>query len=255
MPLPHLLRVPTRIAAVIALAVVFAAPAWSQQSDDTQVDPVVLQSTFLHFHPDIRFRLMGIERLEEEEFEWAHRFFRKSAYYGDKLSQAMVAEMLWEGRGVKQDRPLAYAWMDLAAERGYPRLVALRELFWSKLDEDEREEAIRRGRKVYAEFGDDVAKPRMENQLRKGRSETTGSRVGNILPGLRIYIPQDGLPMRPVPASTIYDERLWKADRYWEWQDAIGEKLPTGRVEVGSLRGLGEEADAVEAPAADDGDE
>ena len=39
----------------------------------------------------------------------------------------MVADMCWRDIGVEQDLPLAYAWIDLSAERLCPDMVAFRE--------------------------------------------------------------------------------------------------------------------------------
>ena len=65
-------------------------------------------------------------------------YFKRSARYADKASQAAYAEMLWEGRGIERDRALAYVWMDLAAERDDSPLVSFRERYWAGLDEAER---------------------------------------------------------------------------------------------------------------------
>src|SRR3546814_9279963 len=70
----------------------------------------------------------------------------------------MVAEMLWNGDGVERDRALAYAWMDLAAERGYAGFLGLRERYWSALDEAGRARALEAGQEVYAHYGDAAAR-------------------------------------------------------------------------------------------------
>ncbi len=62
--------------------------------------------------------------------------FLRAARYADKPSQAMIAQMLWNGDGVPVDRVMAYVWADLAAERGYPAFIATREKFWSELNAD-----------------------------------------------------------------------------------------------------------------------
>src|SRR5690606_37356868 len=95
-------------------------------------------------------------------------------------SQAMVGEMLWKGQGTPVDRPLAYAWMDLAAERGYRGFLGFRERYWEQLDEVEREQAVSQGQAVYARYGDAVAQPRIAAVLRRARSQVTGSRTGFV---------------------------------------------------------------------------
>src|SRR5690606_40050262 len=64
----------------------------------------------------------------------------------------------WKGLGVPVDRPIGYAWMDLAAERMYPNFTILRERYWGDLSPAERDDAIRRGQALLAEFGDEVAR-------------------------------------------------------------------------------------------------
>lgn len=118
-------------------------------------EAIVLQShEFLVYHPDLRFRGLGMQARERGRHEEARIDFRNAARYGDKLSQAALADMLWNGQGGPADRALGYAWMDLAAERGTEWLVVQRERFWEALSADERERAVREGRALYAEFGD-----------------------------------------------------------------------------------------------------
>ncbi|UXB36260.1 SEL1-like repeat protein [Stenotrophomonas maltophilia] len=142
-------------------------------------ETIVLQShEFLVYHPDLRFRGLGMQARERGRHEEARNDFRNAARYGDKLSQAALADMLWNGQGGPVDRALGYAWMDLAAERGTEWLVVQRERFWEALSADERERAVREGRALYAEFGDPAATPRLERELRAGSMRQTGSRAG-----------------------------------------------------------------------------
>src|SRR3546814_2441093 len=95
----------------------------------------MVTSGFLNSHPDLRYRLLGMEAMREDRHGDAFKFFRRAAHFADKPSQGMVAEMLWNGDGVERDRALAYAWMDLAAERGYAGFLGLRERYWSRSEE------------------------------------------------------------------------------------------------------------------------
>ena len=65
--------------------------------------------TFLSDHPDMLNRKRAMEELERGKPERAAEYFERSAYYADKQSQAAYAEMLWEGRGMPQDKAAAYA--------------------------------------------------------------------------------------------------------------------------------------------------
>lgn len=192
-------------------------------------------SDFMHSHPDLRFRRDGMQRYEAGEHARAFELFRRAARFSDKPAQAMVAEMLWDGRGVAVDRCLAYIWMDMAAERGYPVFLSFRERYWTRLDDAERTCVAERGAAVYAEYGDAVAKERLEHLLRKRRTRFTGSRVGHVHSRLEVLVvAQSGLWTR-VPKDQVYDRRFWHMDDYFEWQDEIWERPPSGIVEIGPI--------------------
>lgn len=194
----------------------------------------VLTSSFLYFHPDLKFRMEGHRLFREGQHDEAFAAFRKSARYADKAAQAMIGEMLWDGLGVPADRVQAYIWMDLAAERGYRNFVVLRERYWARMSEAEREAAVEGGAPIYQEFGDKVAKPRLEKRLRLGLRETTGSRTG--MPGnlqIQVSTPNGYVT---VDGSTYYADHYWKPESYFEWQDQVWHNPPIGSVEVGPLQ-------------------
>lgn len=221
---------------VVLLLAVQQAPARTRAvvPPDPTEDRMLLTAGFLTHHPDMKYRLLGMQAYREKRFDDALRFFRRASFYADKPSQGMVAEMYWNGQGVPADRALAYAWMDLAAERGYRGFLGLRERYWAALDATERERAIAEGEGVYARFGDAAAKPRYEFQLRTGRREMTGSRTG-FNRGVQIEVPgpEGG---QAIDGSKFFDERYWDAKKYWAWQDKLWMRARIGRVTVGDLQ-------------------
>jgi len=186
-------------------------------------------SDFERYHPDQRFRRIGMETLERGDAEWALRYFRRAALYADKPSQAMIGEMYWEGSGVAQDRAVAYAWMDLAAERHYKPFLLRREVYWEQLDAAERARALEVGAEIYAKYGDVVAKPKLEAKLRRGRRSSTGSRTG-FQGALRVYSLGPGGEFQWDPE--YYAARHWDAEAYWEEQDRLWRDPPRGIVTV-----------------------
>lgn len=204
---------------------------------DPSTDPVMAGAGFLDWHPDLRFRKRGMAAYNAHDDARALRDFRRAAYYADKASQAMVAEMLWSGRGAARDRPLAYAWMDLAAERGYPVFIAVRERYWRELDAGERTRAIDAGRAVYARYGDRVAKPRIAAQLLRGRSQVTGSRTG-FVGTLSISVPGPGDTMLRIDPEVYYAARYWEPKQYQQWQDAMWRDPRIGHVKVGDVQAV-----------------
>jgi len=224
------------MATPVLLAALLAAPAaWSATPappDPTQ-DQLMITAGFLNGHPDLRFRLLALEKHKAGKREDAFRFFQYAAQYADKPSQGMVAEMLWNGDGTAQDRALAYVWMDLAAERGYEGFVGLRERYWSQLTEAERARALAEGEAIYARYGDAAAKPRIAAVLRRERKAVTGSRTG-FAGNLRIVVPGPS-GSREIDGSKFYDERFWDPAKYQAWHDAVWTKPRIGTVDVGGV--------------------
>lgn len=181
-------------------------------------ETIVLQShEFLVYHPDLRFRGLGMQARERGRHEEARNDFRNAARYGDKLSQAALADMLWNGQGGPADRALGYAWMDLAAERGTEWLVVQRERFWEALSADERERAVREGRALYAEFGDPAATPRLQRELRAGSMQQTGSRAG--WNGAMRSQGRGDAGARVLQPEKHQLARYWDPVAYRQWQD------------------------------------
>lgn len=216
-----------------------AAPAFAAQNvvpPDPTEDPMLITAGFLDHHQDMKYRLLGLEAYNAKRYDDAMRFFRRASFFADKPSQGMVAEMYWNGQGVDRDPAMAYAWMDLAAERGYVGFIALRERYWKELSAAERERAVQEGQAIYAKFGDAAAKPRYEFQLRVGKREMTGSRTG-FNRGVQIEIPGPA-GSQMIEGSKFYDERYWDAKKYWAWQDRIWRNPNGVRVTVGEIEEL-----------------
>ena len=196
---------------------------------------VINSAGFLAAHPDLRWRREGVVAYGAGRHVEAADFFRRASRYADKPSQAMYAEMLWRGEGVVQNRPLAYAWMDLAAERAYPGFLIRRERYWAALTEAERALTLQVGQAVYPEYGDDVSKPRLARELRRALREMTGSRTG-FRGTLEVMVPGPGGEWLTIPGDKYYADRYWKPAQYWAWQDGIWRAPRKPMVEVGPLR-------------------
>jgi len=241
----------TLVAAALtaALSAALWLPPAALAADTVPPDPLqdkeMISAGFLQHHPDLRHRLLGMEAYRAGRYPDALQHFRRAGFYADKPAQGMVAEMYWRGMGAPRDPVMAYVWMDLAAERGYAGFLGLREQYWNALDAGERERAIAQGQAVYARFGDAAAKPRYEFQLRVGRREMTGSRLG-FNRGVQIELPGPGGGMT-IPGTRFHDERYWDAKQYWAWQDALWMRPKIGRVDVGPTETVRE---TVREPAA-----
>lgn len=217
----------------VLCCLLLSLPAAHARNGINQIERTLWETrSFLAAHPDVAERKRGFWHLERGELPRALDAFRKAARYADKPSMAMLAELYWEGRHISADRALAYAWMDLAAERGYPAFVARRERFWAGLDDAARARALEVGEPLYAEYGDAVAKPRMETLLDRARLAITGSRVGFVGP-LSIAIPHNG-GWLSFDGSTYYQARFWRPERYFAFTDTLWSGWPQGDVTVGA---------------------
>lgn len=199
----------------------------------TQDKTVMTSEAFLGAHPDMKYRLQGLDWHNKENWKRAMEDFRQAARYGDKPAQGMLGEMYWNGEGVDVDRATAYAWMDIAAERGYPFLIVKRERYWEALSEAERERAVEVGSALYTEYGDPAAKPRLERLLQQAKRDMTGSRVGSV-GFLTIQIPTPS-GWRHVDGSQYWADKFWQPELYWRWQDHDWKKPPQGDVTVGDV--------------------
>lgn len=237
----------TSFALVLAAAIV--APTHAQQAvRDPLANPWVVQAGFLDDHPDWSYRIRAMKALEAGREREAFQYFRRAGLYADKPSQAMVAEMYWTGRGVARDRALAYAWMDLAAERGTASLVRLRERYWYRLTPEERNRAIEEGRAIHAVYADRVAQRRQERVMRAGRRDMVGTRTGFGGLTAQIVIPAE--TGRDVSATIdhaeYYRPEYWQAGHYWNYQERRWEAARTGVGLGGDLQPVENERDAAE---------
>lgn len=239
---------------LLAVLCALQAPsdAWAQKRagnkppPDPTSDPVMLSAGFLEAHPDLRYRLLGLDERKQGKHEDAFRFFQRAGYFGDKPSQGMVAEMLWTGQGVAKDPALAYVWMDLAAERGYQGFLILREQYWKALSESDRARAIAEGEALYAKFGDSAAQPRLATVLRRERRKMTGSRTG-FTGNVQIFVPGPAGPEQ-IDGSKFFDERYWDPKQYQAWHDSVWMKPRVGRVSVGEVEQIQRDAPGSRIP-------
>lgn len=209
-----------------------AATSGPGVEESRDVQATMASKAFLDAHPDLKFRVEGLLALEAQQPEQARAQFLRSASYADKPSQAILAEMAWRGLGQPVDRPLGYAWADLAAERGYRAFVARREYYWSQLSEAERSRAIEVGRPLLAEYADDVARPRMTRHLRLARR---GMIAGRPRKDVIVVIPSPSGQQMEIRGHDFYATRFWEPKAYQAWVDSVWSDPKQGRVDIGTL--------------------
>jgi hypothetical protein len=199
-------------------------------------------------HPNEEARLTGLKAYQGGHYAEAIGHFERAASYADKHSQHYLSLIYWHGQGVAPDRVRAYIWSDLAAERGSRKLLAIREKMWAALTSQQQQQVPEQGADFYARYGDDVARPRAESEIRRFARGMTGSRVGYR--NQRIDITQGGpingsfgnatvgmLAASEMVVGTTTGDRFYADERvsmsqYWQRQDA---ELDHGRVDVGPV--------------------
>ena len=97
------------------------------------------------------------------------------------------------------------------------------------------------------DFGDAVAKGRLEKLLRRAKRNTTGSRVGAV-GNLKVLVPGPGGTMLTIDGSQYYADQYWDPAQYWTWQDSIWKDPPTGRVTVSPIEVVREADEAPPEP-------
>ena len=229
---------PALLALSPLLATASTPPTDCSQRPREPIPEAIMGATFFNAHPDLQWRAEALRAWREGRYPQAMRDFKSAARHADKLSQSMVARMYWEGLGTTVDRPLAYAWMDLAAERGYHNFVQLREQYWAQLDEAGRAEAVRRGAQVWADHRDRVAKPRVARAMANALRNVAGSRTGFLSAGLSITVRTASGEDVTMPATEYYSPTYYDPEQYWCTQDAYWSRPLNPEVEVGELTPL-----------------
>lgn len=234
----HAFITPVRwLALLLAGCLVCATQAQAQaRGGMPRSDSFIEQSqSFLDGHPDLKYRTLGFKSYKNGDFKQAMAHFLRASFYADKPSQAMVGEMYWKGEGVAADKSSAYAWIDLAAERQFVNLLAVRERYWNGMSAAEQAKAIEIGQGVYEKYGDQVAKKRLEAKLRNVRRNITGSRTG-AAGTLTVELAGPDGESVSVDGSQFYNEQYWNAEKYWVWQDETWKTMSRGNVNTSDLK-------------------
>jgi hypothetical protein len=238
---PRRARIPAAVCAVILLACGSASAGEQLQFTVASFMDIDAQVDGAKGRPNEEQRLRGLKSWKNGRYDGAVKAFETAAYHADKYSQHYLSLIYWYGAGVPVDRVQAYIWSDLAAERGSKRLLAIREKMWMELTPAQQADVQEQGEVYYAKYGDEVAQPRAEGEMRRFARNMTGSRVGYRNQRLETIAPPrcgsfDCPPnYTDIPASPdqLYGPEggLARMATYWQQQDRLIEE---GTVEVGA---------------------
>lgn len=173
-------------------------------------------------HPNERHRLYAQVAAADGRLNDAVKLFRIAARYADKYSQLRLALSYWQGTGVARDQVEAYLWADLAAERGYPLFLAVREQMWRELTPEQQAAALQRGPALHAQFGDAIAKQRFKWKLARSASRAHAKRIDGVTVS-------SGKWLRGM-VDSFEEQEAWRLayapsrvepDQYWAIEDRI----------------------------------
>jgi len=218
--------------AVLAVAVCLATDA-PAQADGAEPDRMTLSNYAIRTPSAIH---MAIARRDYYRGQYASAFARYTlaARWANKHAQAWLGWMYLLGRGVERDTKRAWAWMKLAAERGYPEFVEEAENFLINLNRWERIHArLIYYQELLPKYGDKVAIPRTERQMWRRKMEVSGTRLGHIG------------NLRHGDPTNFYAEDQWDFHKVVAFETRAHNVIARarGRVTLGDLRVVDESAE------------
>ena len=241
-----------------AVLILLASASIAQADEDPLNDPSVqktlraMSDASTWYHPDQFGEFTGLRRYAHHQYKDALKYFEVGAYYADKLSQLSIGLMYMNGEGVAKDPIVAYAWLDLAAERDYPDFVATRDRVKATLTPEQLRKGQEQRDKLAERYADAVAKPRMAVQLHQGQMQVTGSHTGfdsgvsqlNNKPtcGPSVVVGGVETPNAGCGGASLYAKSRWEPKEYFASRDAEWK----ASVSVGAI-----EAPPASPPAAD----
>lgn len=209
--------------------------------DDPKVQELLaaMDKTSTWGHPDLFGEFAGMRLFSNGDYAGALKYFKFGARYADKLSQLSIGLMYANGNGVAKDPATACAWLALASERKFPTFVATRDRICKALTPAQHDAAVATLDTLLPEYGDAVAKRRMERALAQAKMETTGSRLGfdggidtvgtgAACGGKTI----GGAPMAGCGSINFWSPWRWDPKKYFAARDATWR----GTVTVGALQ-------------------
>lgn len=168
--------------------------------------------------------------------------YTNAAVWADKFAQYNIGVMYLRGEGVEFDAVRGWAWLELAAERGYPDMVRAADDLYEMLDEEQRREGERILREeLLPDYGDATRVPatarRMERELRRATGTRTGSKAA--LSSLRVY-DGSGVSRR---GDEFYDPAKWDFERIVRFETQLMKDLAGAGATLGEFRVLEDEAE------------
>lgn len=191
-----------RIPVLLMLLLSFAAPF-------ERVAAQGGESTSLRLHTKAEDLYQG------GHFERAYFIYvNELAAIGDKYAQYMAGYMCLHGQGMQEDPVAASAWYRLAAERGAPEFVAVRDNLLESMSEEDRIRSDERFVALRLEYGDVVlALDHLQKERRQVAGRVTGSLLGEGVGPVTVLDPNAGTTLtREEYVKRIHDRMQVRLD-------------------------------------------
>jgi hypothetical protein len=220
---------------------------------DVQKTLLAMKDANTWYHPDLFGEFAGMRRYAHKDYAGALKYFKIGAYYSDKLSALSIGLMYLNGEGVTRDPLTAYAWLTVAAERGYPDFVATRDRVKAGLTPAQLGEAQPIVDQLMDEYGDKAAKRRLVVQLRQGQMKITGSHTGFDSGISQLNTKDCGGPSIAVGGEALTKSGCSGASMFakWRWDPktyfAVRDSRWKATVSVGAIKDAGAAAEAAKA--------
>lgn len=198
--------------------------------------------------PGTQFLERGNFFFEQGDYAAAAGYYRLAAHWADKLAQFNLGLLYVNGDGVERDPLRGWAWIRLAAERGYPKFVRVANDIWTRFEPGHREAA----RSILEDelepkYGDEVAIERTAREMIRDRERAVagGSRVG--VNRTRYVTGRGGEWVR---GGEYYDEARWDFRQIVAFETRLQKALGSGEVILRDFQTIDDPPDAPDAPDA-----
>ncbi|MET0330707.1 MAG: hypothetical protein ABW154_04685 [Dyella sp.] len=129
------------------------------------------------FLPADYFYCLASQSYGQHRYSYAQKFFQQAAAWGSKPAQYVLGVMALNGDQQPVDRPLALAWLRLAAERQRADYQQAYQQLYAATSAREHQAAEALLRSMRPTYGDAVAAVRAESRYHDGMKQLT--RMGN----------------------------------------------------------------------------
>lgn len=196
--------------------------------------------------PGTQFLERGNAFFERGDYEAAASYYRLAAHWADKLAQFNLGLLYVNGDGVERDPLRGWAWIRLAAERGYPKFVRVANEIGARFQDEHLAAATEiLEQELEPEYGDAVAIERTAREMERMRDRATGggSRVGA---NRALYV--TGRDGRWVRGGEYYDPDLWDFRSIVAFETRLQRALGGGEVILRDFRTVDDEPPAQDEP-------